>query len=253
MTLDVNAWISLGLTALVLMLPGILMPTAGSIRASRPGPEIHGVLKVFWTVIRSYCGFWHRLNTNGFAPLPPHGPAILIANHTGGVDHLLLQSACRRVLGFMVAREYYEWPWLRPWCEYIGCIPVNRDGRDFSAIRTALRALKNGRVLPVFPEGRVVATSGRELGPIQPGTAYLAIHAQVPVIPAYISGTPETDDIFKALLTPSRSRIVFGAPIDLSDIDPDRAGDKSVQADVSERFRNALLSLQTQAHTLDAD
>jgi 1-acyl-sn-glycerol-3-phosphate acyltransferase len=248
-----NNWTLLGLTALLLALPAIFLPAPHARWRSQPTAEIHGIRTVLWAIIRSYCAFWHCLKTNGLAPLPSHGPAILIANHTGGIDHLLLQASCRRVLGFMVAREYYEWPWLRPWCEYVGCIPVNRDGRDFAAIRTALRALKDGRVLPVFPEGQVAATSGREFGQIKPGTAYLAIHAQVPVIPAYIYGTPETDDIFEALRTPSHSRVLFGPPIDLGDIDPDRAGDKSLQSEVSERFRRAFLDLRVSAQTLDAD
>jgi 1-acyl-sn-glycerol-3-phosphate acyltransferase len=207
---------------------------------------------VFWVIVASYCVLWHRLKFNGFAPLPPFGPAILIANHTGGVDHLLLQAACRRVLGFMVAREYYDWRWLRPWCDYVGCIPVNRDGRDVSAMRAALRALKDGRVLPIFPEGHVVAMSGRQIADIKPGTAYLAIRAQVPVIPAFIYGTPETDDIFKALVTPSRSRVHFGKPIDFSDVGPDQAGDKAKQTEVSLRFKNALLALQAEVQASEA-
>ena len=40
---------------------------------------------------------------------PMSGPAILISNHTCGIDHMLLQVDSRRLLGFMVAREYYEW------------------------------------------------------------------------------------------------------------------------------------------------
>ena len=91
------------------------------------------------------------------------GPAILISNHTCGIDHMLLQSRSRRLLGFMVAREYYEWKWIHWICKYIGCIPVNRDGRDFAATRAAMRALKAGRVLPIFPEGHIVPASGRRL------------------------------------------------------------------------------------------
>jgi 1-acyl-sn-glycerol-3-phosphate acyltransferase len=244
-----SAWALLGVTAVLLVLPGILLSSGNGGASSQPKPEIHGIQNVIWGIIASYCAFWHRLRFNGFAPLPPRGPAILIANHTGGIDHMLLQAASRRVLGFMVAREYYEWPWLRPWCDYVGCIPVNRDGRDFSAIRAAIRALKDGRVLPIFPEGHVTPASGRQIAEMMPGTAYLAILAQVPVIPAYIYGTPETGDIFKALTTPSRSRVLFGKPIDLSDINPKLAPDKSVQADVSARFKQALLALQAEAQS----
>ena len=54
-------------------------------------------------------------------------------------------------------------------------------------------ALKEGRVLPIFPEGHIVPESGRRIDEMKPGTAYLALHSGVPVIPAYLCGTPETD------------------------------------------------------------
>jgi 1-acyl-sn-glycerol-3-phosphate acyltransferase len=237
-------WPLLLLAILLLSLPGFLhreTPRAGTRR------EVNGFLKVVHWVFQAYCALWHQLRTEGYAPLPEAGPAILIANHTCGIDHVLLQAASRRLLGFMIAREYYESPWLRGICSYIGCIPVNRDGRDLAAIRAALRALGEGRVLPIFPEGRIVPASGRRLGEMRPGSAYLAIRAGVPVVPAYIIGTPTTDEILESLATPSRARVVFGEPIDLSDIPPDRAGDKAVQAEVSARFQRALLALQARA------
>ena len=48
-------------------------------------------------------------------------------------------------------------------------------------------------------------------------------------------------------MTPSRARVIFGEPIDLSDIERDSAGDKQVQAEVSERFKRAFLALQVSA------
>jgi len=194
-----------------------------------------------------YCRFWHRLSTDRWAPLPGAGPAILISNHTCGIDHLLLQAATHRLLGFMVAREYYDDPWLRWICRFIGCISVKRDGRDLSAIRAGLRALKEGRVVPIFPEGHITPSSGRRLDELKQGCAYLAIHSQAPVVPAYIFGTPETDDILKALVTPSKARVIFGDPLDLSDVGPDRAGEKAALAEVTERFKKALTALQARA------
>src|SRR5262249_55756213 len=105
---------------------------------------------------------------------------------------------------------------------------------------------------PIFPEGRIVPASGRELGEMKPGSAYLAIHAQVPVIPAYIWGTPPTNDIIEALVSPSRARVTFGPRIDLSDICHEAAGDKEVQAEVSRRFRDALLALRARSMIADA-
>jgi len=204
-----------------------------------------------WMVV-AYCALWHRLKTNGWAPLPAHGPAILIANHTCGIDHLVLQAGCHRVLGFIIAREYYDWSLIHWFCKLVGCIPVNRDGRDVQAIRAALRALGDGSVLVIFPEGQITPSSGRVLGPILPGAAYVAVRAGVPVIPAFIRGTPETNQIGESLKTPSQAVVTFGGPIDLTDFEPARAGDKAVQAEVSRRFLKAFLDLQARSRRLAA-
>jgi 1-acyl-sn-glycerol-3-phosphate acyltransferase len=66
-------------------------------------------------------------------------------------------------------------------------------------------------------------------------------------VPAYICGTPETNDIIKSLVTPSRARIIFGEPLDLSDISRHRSGDKAALAEVTERFKLALTTLQARA------
>ncbi len=128
------------LTVAILLLPQVFKHR----RRAEPPPEIHGFLKFIELIYWSYCVIWHRLRIDRRAPLPAHGPAILISNHTCGIDHVLLQAACDRILGFMVAREYYEYPALNPWCRLVNCIPVNRDGRDFAATRAALRGAQGG-------------------------------------------------------------------------------------------------------------
>jgi 1-acyl-sn-glycerol-3-phosphate acyltransferase len=115
-----------------------------------------------------------------------------------------------------------------------------------------LRALADGRVLVIFPEGRITPSSGRTLGPILPGAAYVAVRSGVPVIPAFIRGTPETNQIGESLKTPSQAVVTFGDPIDLTGCAPAQAGDRAVQAEVSRRFLQALLALQAQSRTLAA-
>jgi 1-acyl-sn-glycerol-3-phosphate acyltransferase len=234
----------LSLSVLLLLLPGLLSRAEGRVQARPPTPEIHGSLVPMHWMVLAYCGLMHRLKTNGWAPLPEFGPAILIANHTCGIDHLVLQAGCRRVLGFVIAREYYDWNLIHWFCKRVGCIPVNRDGRDIYATRAALRALAEGRVVPIFPEGQIMPSSGRELGEIRLGAAYLALRSGAPVIPAYISGTPPTNQIGPSLSTLSRATVLFGDPIDLSDFKPDQSGDKAVLAEVTRRFLEAFLELK---------
>ncbi|SIO62270.1 1-acyl-sn-glycerol-3-phosphate acyltransferase [Singulisphaera sp. GP187] len=235
-----NSGLLLSLSAIVLAGPWVLMPTS-SIR-----PEISGVLRPLDWLNRLYCRFWHRLRLENRCPLPEQGPAILIANHTCSIDHMLLQAGSRRVLGFMIAREYFDHRALRPICERLGCIPVRRDGQDLAATRSALRSLEKGKVVPVFPEGRILPTSGRTLGPGKPGVAFLALRARVPVIPAFICGTPATNEVWKSLSTPSHSRILFGPPIDLSDLPSTPPFDRAILSTVTERMMDAIGCLQRQ-------
>jgi 1-acyl-sn-glycerol-3-phosphate acyltransferase len=242
-----SPWTLLFLPVVLLIIPRFFLSSGQEVRSPGSMSEIRGPLRFLYGAFQVYCKFWHRLRTEGRAPLPESGPAILISNHTCGIDHMLLQVSSRRLLGFMIAREYYESRWLHGICSYIGCIPVNRNGRDHAAIRAALEALGEGRVLPIFPEGRILPASGRRLGAMKAGSAYIAIRAQVPVVPAYIFGTPPTDEILDSLLTPSKARVIFGPPIDISDLTPHQAGDKAVRAEVSERLQDALLALQARA------
>ncbi len=205
-----NAFVPLLATLLILALARF------PIRSRSPDDEFHGVLFLLRLLNSFYCWFWHGLEFNKPAPTPLTGPAILISNHTCNIDHMILQASCGRLLGFMIAKEYYDDPKFNYFCRLAGCIPVRRDGKDLAATCAAIRALEEGRVLPIFPEGRIVPTSGREFGEAKPGAAFIAARAAAPIIPAYIEGTPPTNQIIKSFCTPSHARITYGDPIDLS-------------------------------------
>jgi 1-acyl-sn-glycerol-3-phosphate acyltransferase len=217
--------------------------------------EIRGVFLILWWINRGYCSAIHRLVVLNEAPLPKTGPAILIANHTCGVDNFLLQAGCQRVLGFMVAEQFYHlWP-LSILAKLLGCIPVKRDGRDLSATREGLRALSLGKILPIFPEGRITPKSGLEFGEGKPGAAFLTLRAHVPVIPAYIRGTPPTNNVYLAGITPSNARVIFGAPIDLSafHIEPlDREHEKALLNELTHKLMDAVKALKDQSIELES-
>ncbi|HEV3165198.1 MAG TPA: lysophospholipid acyltransferase family protein [Isosphaeraceae bacterium] len=226
----------------ILVVPWWLMP-----RRPGPRPEIHGLLRVLWWINAAYCALMHRLEAGGPAPLPEQGPAILIANHTCGIDHMILQAGCQRVLGFMIAQEFYNWWPCRPFCKLLDCISVKRDGHDVAATRAALRALKQGRVVPIFPEGRITPRSGLVIAEGKPGAAFIALHARVPVIPAYICGTPPTNDVLKSLVTPSNAKVIYGPPIALEPDEFPEPFDKATLAAATDRLMAAILALRAKA------
>ncbi len=68
----------------------------------------------------------------------------------------------------------------------LGAFPVHRDTGDIGAIKSALSKLGAGEMVLMFPEGRRV--TDEKSAKAKPGAVMLAVRAQVPIQPAYISG-----------------------------------------------------------------
>jgi 1-acyl-sn-glycerol-3-phosphate acyltransferase len=174
-------------------------------------PENRPVIRLLQAVNVCLSRIYHRLSVRSPQQLPSTGPAILVCNHISGVDPLLIQSVCPRMITWMVAKEYTQARGLAWVFKQIGAIPVERSGRDFASTRAAMRALAQGAVLGVFPEGRI--ETSRELLPLQTGVAMMAIKTGVPVFPAHIEGTQRGREITEAVLRPCVSSIAFGPEV----------------------------------------
>ena len=237
-----NLWILVGLATLLLALPVMFRPK------SPKDWEFSGFLTFLWYLNAIYCVMVHRLKTEP-ATLPARGPAILIANHTCNIDHFLLQAGTGRKLGFLISRDYYDIWAFRPFCRMIDCIPVNSDGKDSTAARAALRALKEGRVLPIFPEGQMYPNSGDEVHEGKAGVAFIATRANVPVIPAYIRGTPRSNRLLISLLCPSESKVYYGEPIDPSHfvIPEGHSAERIALAATTEAMMDAIRAVKKRA------
>jgi len=172
------------------------------------------VIRMLQAADLCYARIFHRLEVTSPCRLPRRGPAILVCNHINGLDPVLIQSVCPRLIVWIMAREYYEQPVLRWVFEQVMAIPIDRGRRDMSAMRSAMRTLANGHVLGVFPEGRIETT--RALLPFQTGPATMAIKTGVPVYPAHIEGTQRGRPMLKAYLKPQRASVSFGPRIDLN-------------------------------------
>jgi 1-acyl-sn-glycerol-3-phosphate acyltransferase len=155
--------------------------------------------------------YYHQVSVRRRFALPSTGAAILVSNHTSGLDPLLIQSCCSRIVTWMMAKEYYELKGLNWVFRTIEAIPVERSGRDITATRAALRALNHGRILGVFPEGKISPT--RDLLAFQTGVALMAIKAEVPVYPVYLDGTQRGREMVEAFARPARATVAFGPAI----------------------------------------
>ena len=180
---------------------------------------------VLYVIERLYVPLmFHWRATNGPSPLPVEGGALVLSNHRSPVDPLLawmnhhLRPGSRdiRVIGYLTAKEYCSVPGLTWLVRTMQSIPVERDGRDMGPTREAIRRLKDGRLVGIFPEGGL--NFGEDLREANPGVAFLALKAKVPVYPIYIHNAPqEGKNMVDPFTQRCRAGVTYGEPIDLSE------------------------------------
>ena len=165
----------------------------------------------------AYARLWHRCTIHGSHRIPRSGPVILIANHTCSTDPAFLLASSPRPISFLLAEEYIRLPVISGILRFLRCVPVQRNGRDLAAVRSALQRLKAGGVLGIFPEGGLSNAGRGQPKRFKAGAVLLALRGGAPVLPVLILGGPQSRHVLDAWLLPSRRRthIIFGAPVTL--------------------------------------
>jgi 1-acyl-sn-glycerol-3-phosphate acyltransferase len=162
-----------------------------------------------------FARIYHSLEVISPCRIPRSGAGIIVSNHTSSIDPAFIQTLCRtRLITWMMAKEYLEIKSISWLFNMVGIIPVERSGQDLAPLRAALRALKAGRVLGIFPEGKISETG--EMSPFQVGAALMSIKTKVPIYPIFLDGTQRNKGMVEAALVPNRATITFGPPLYLT-------------------------------------
>jgi 1-acyl-sn-glycerol-3-phosphate acyltransferase len=120
--------------------------------------------------------------------VPKKGGFIAAANHVSYLDPLAIGISCPRRMSYMARHDLFSNPIFNGIIRNLGAFPVKRKTADLSAIKEAIKRLKEGKGLLIFPEG-TRQTGGSMAEQAQPGIGFLAAKAQVPVIPVFVKGT----------------------------------------------------------------
>ena len=135
-----------------------------------------------------------RARINGLENLPKHGPAIIVFNHLGDADAVLIFATLPfSPIEGMGKIELYDHWLVGPVFRAYGIIWVHRGQPDRKAIRAALNGLAEGRMLALAPEGRQSVTGALEKG--EDGAAFLAMKSGAPIVPVALTGL-ENKNVF---------------------------------------------------------
>jgi len=141
---------------------------------------------IVWLLVHTF----YRLRAKGLEYIPDTGPVILVCNHTSYVDALILASACRRPIRFVMYYKIFDWPILRFVFKTSRAIPIASANEDKDLLQKAYDkiadALAKGEIICIFPEGKITR-SGR-INKFKPGIIKMAHRSAVPVVPMALRG-----------------------------------------------------------------
>ena len=148
--------------------------------------------RIMWTFIvrvlaRTILFLRTRRRVKGIENVPKQGALLIVSNHLSMADQFLLSASLNRKLVFMAKEELFRSRVIRPLAHAFGAFPVRR-GRIMNrqALQLAKQVLDSGQALVMFPEG--TRSSNTQLQPAYPGSALIASHNSVPILPIGITG-----------------------------------------------------------------
>lgn len=128
----------------------------------------------------------YRIRYSGRKNIPSKGGVLVVPNHQSHLDPPLVGAGCPRQMNYIARRTLFHFGPFRWLISSINAIPINLEGSGLSGIKEALRRLKRGEIVVVFPEGS--RTPDGEIRPFRPGFAALAVRSRAAILPVAIEG-----------------------------------------------------------------
>ena len=195
---------------------------------------------MFYAIFKVICkfvfGVIFRTRVIGAENVPKEGALILAANHLSNWDPPFLGTFLGRTVCYMAKEELFKNPIFAAAIRALHVFPVKRGTADKTAIKHAVKLLKEGQCLGIFPEGTRSKTG--KLGKAESGVGLIAAMTKAPVLPALIV---DTNKIFGDKMFPQLA-VVYGKPMYFEG----SIKDKEALAEFSQSIMDEIAKLQKQ-------
>ena len=163
---------------------------------------------IAWFLLGLYLRIVHPVTVEGAENLPRH-QVLLCPNHSSNWDPLIIATRLpvNYRLHAMAKKELFRNPVLGWILDKLGVFPVDREGADIKAVKTAIQVLKDGDNLMIFPEGTTIRNGLGYVDGLPPhaksGAVMIGIRTGAVLVPVFVDGEKKP---FR------RTRLIFGAP-----------------------------------------
>jgi 1-acyl-sn-glycerol-3-phosphate acyltransferase len=205
----------------------------------KSGRVQHRIARVWARTLIFFAGC--SLKVRGVENLRKHSVAVYASNHTSYMDTPVVFATLPFQFRILAKKELWPIAFIGWYLGRSGQIPIdtNNPRATLSSLGLAVKALRSGMPLFVFPEGGRTPTGN--LQNLLSGAAYLAIRAQVPLVPIALTGVYDLLPIHTRYLYPGELTLMAGEAIDT-------AGMTIRQTDeLTERLRVAIQKLSRQS------
>lgn len=151
------------------------------------------------------------LKIEGRENVPAKGAFLLACNHVSYLDPMIMGIATGRRLNYMAKDELFHKPILGYVLRSLWAFPVKRNTADKRALRESLARLNKGLPILLFPEGTRHGTPGEKK--IEAGVGFLALKANVPVVPVFVDGSQRVLPPGGKSLIRNKVTVRYGKPI----------------------------------------
>lgn len=143
--------------------------------------------RIIYAIFARIVGWIFRIHVVGQENEPEKGGFIVCGNHTSATDAIVMCYAFRKhQVRFMAKKELFKVPVLAPLIRLLGAFPIDRGGNDVGAIKTAVKMVKEGECMGMFPQGHRYPGVDPRTTPTKNGAALICTKTEADVMPVYI-------------------------------------------------------------------
>lgn len=156
-------------------------------RAEEPSALPQWTLEMARPFVRLMSRALWGVSFRGVERVPPSGGLIIAANHQTYIDPFWISIPIKRPIRYLAWSEAFGWPFIGRTIELLGAWPLTIERADPAAYRRAVKWLRGGGVVMIFPEGARAKADG-EMARFKPGAARLALESDAPILPVTLRG-----------------------------------------------------------------
>lgn len=185
-------WVASGIfgALIILVIFALLFLAIGSKTSPKSKFKVFILKNALWFAFK----YNHtKVTSEGVENVPYNAPFVIYSNHKSMLDPAAIYVEISRVVSAVGKSTLWENKFMKMICDCFGAIPMNREN-DREAAKNmiqAIKAVKNGLPMIIFPEGGIKTREVEEMVELKAGAYKLATKANAPIIPTTILGSSE--------------------------------------------------------------